>query len=348
MVKETIVVIGAGVLGLSSALVLLENLPSSQYRVLLLASHFPTDPNHPSYATTNAGAHYRPIPANTPQLKAEAHLGQITHERFKKIASTRPEWGVTLLEGIDYVSGEATPAYQALLPEYKALEGFRVLEKHEMPAGVEFGARYETYTVDTETYTYHLLRQIRLLGGELLRRRLNDPNEAFYLEGHNVKLVVNCSGLGFNDPKSFIIRGQICLVSNPCDRTITQQHADGTWSFIIPRGLNGGTIIGGTKQPHDWNPTPSLEVRKQLLKNAAKMYPAILGKDKKFNVIRDVVGRRPAREGGMRLEVEDFPGERKIVHAYGAGGRGIELSWGVAEEVWKMVKPNVAASGSHL
>ena len=71
------------------------------------------------------------------------------------------------------------------------------------------------------------------------------------------------------------------------------------------------------------------------------MYPAILGKEGKFDVIRDVVGRRPARDGGMRLEVEQGPDGRKVVHAYGAGGRGIELSWGVAEEMWKMVKPNV-------
>lgn len=114
-----------------------------------------------------------------------------------------------MMEGVDYVSGEAAGAYQALLPEYKGLQGFRVLGKGEMPEGVEFGARYDSYTVDTETYTYHLLRQIRLLGGEVMRLRLNDVNEAFYIEGHDVKLVVNCSGLGFGDPKSFIIRGNL-------------------------------------------------------------------------------------------------------------------------------------------
>lgn len=195
-------------MGLSSAVTLLENLPSSKYNVLVVASHFSTDPSDPSYATTNAGAHYRPIPATTPQLKDEARLAEIAYARFKNIATTRPEFGVTMLEGVDYVSGDAAPTYQALLPEYKALEGFRVLGKDEMPEGVEFGARYDSYTVDTETYTYHLLRRIRLLGGKLLRLRLNNPNEAFYLEGHDVKLVVNCSGLGFGDPKSFIIRGE--------------------------------------------------------------------------------------------------------------------------------------------
>ena len=95
--------------------------------------------------------------------------------------------------------------------------------------------------------------------------------------------------------------------------------------------------MGGTKQLNDWNPRPSAGVRAEILKNAAEMYPAILNKDGKFDVVRDIVGRRPAREGGLRLEVETLPGDRKVIHAYGAGGRGFELSWGIAEEVSKMV-----------
>lgn len=44
------------------------------------------------------------------------------------------------------------------------------------------------------------------------------------------------------------------------------------------------------------------------------------------------MGRRPAREGGMRIEVEELANGRAVVHAYGAGGRGFELSRGVAED----------------
>ncbi|PGH08654.1 hypothetical protein AJ79_05936 [Helicocarpus griseus UAMH5409] len=336
--KETIVVIGAGILGASSALTLLETLPRNKYHILLVSEYFSTDGPNPSYASTLAGAHYRPIPATTPQLKKEARLAHSTYKRFKKLAAEHPEYGVKFMEGIDFVSGEAAPAYKALLPEYVDLDGFRVLEANEKPEGVEFGARYEAYTVDPEVYMVHLLRRFRLTGGEVRRMRLKSVEEAFEINGNKgVKMVVNCSGVGINDPKSFIIRGQTCLVSNPCDKTITQQHADGTWSFVIPRPLNGGTIVGGTKQPNDWNPEPSLAVRNQLLKNAAKMYPAILNKKGKFDVIRDIVGRRPAREGGMRLELQTLPSERKVVHAYGAAGRGVELSWGIAEEVLKMV-----------
>jgi D-amino-acid oxidase len=133
--------------------------------------------------------------------------------------------------------------------------------------------------------------------------------------------------------------GQTCLVSNPCDRTITQQNPDGTWTFIIPRPLDGGTVIGGTKEPHDWEEKPRPETRAKLLEMAAKMYPPILGSEGKFKVIRDIVGRRPARVGGLRLQMEHLKGlfrGKRIIHAYGAEGHGYGLSWGISREVVRM------------
>lgn len=134
--------------------------------------------------------------------------------------------------------------------------------------------------------------------------------------------------------------GQTCLVSNPCDRTITQINADSSFIFIIPRPLQGGTIIGGTKEPNDWADYPRPETRAHLLDKAAKLYPPILNSEGAFDVIRDIVGRRPARIGGLRLESENMKGPlrgKKIVDAYGAEGGGYALSWGVAQEVEKMV-----------
>lgn len=344
--RETIVVIGAGILGISSAVTLLNSLPSK--RILLVSSFFSTDGINPSYPSTLAGAHYRPIPPTTPQLKREARLAQTTYDRFKELASGHPELGIQFMEGVEYVSGEATEAYSALLPGFADQQGFRVLSGDEKPAGVEFAARYDTYTVDPEVYLVHMLRRFKLGGGEVKRMELQSPEEAFEL-ADNVSTVVNCSGTGFGDPKSFIIRGQTCLVSNPCDRTITQQFADGTWSFVIPRPLGGGTIVGGTKQANNWDPKPSQQVREKLLENGAKLYPSILNKEGKFDVIRDIVGRRPARDGGLRLEAETLPGTEKqknrvVVHAYGAGGRGVELSWGIAEKVLKLVQENLPAT----
>lgn len=121
------------------------------------------------------------------------------------------------------------------------------------------------------------------------------------------------------------------MVANYCDATVTRQNADGSWVFSVPRNFEGGTIIGGTKEPDDWNTKPSLEVREKLLREFGEMYPKILGESGEFTVIKDIVGRRPARRGGLRLESENMGGGKLLVHAYGLGGRGYELSWGVAE-----------------
>lgn len=134
--------------------------------------------------------------------------------------------------------------------------------------------------------------------------------------------------------------GQTCLVRNPVSATITRQNTDGSWSFCIPRPLDGGTVIGGTKQPHDWDPNPSPVTRSQLLANASKWFPFTPESEGRFDVIQDIVGRRPAREGGMRLEVEKLGNGKQIVHAYGAGGRGFELSRGVAEDTAALMLEN--------
>ncbi|KAM5501464.1 putative D-amino-acid oxidase [Microsporum canis] len=335
--QETIVVIGAGVLGLSSALELIQKPETSKYQIVLVADHFSTDPPNPEYSTTNAGAHFRPVPAIDTQTELEGKHAARTYSRFKKLAAEEPAIGIQFMEGIDYVSGAATVNYAAMKPNYVNQEGFRLLEGPEKPPGVEFAARYDSFTVEPDTYCFHLLRRFRLKGGKILRLRLQSAEEAFHLDDYNVSLVVNCSGMGFGDPKSFIIRGQTCLIAKTADKTVTQQNADGTWTFIVPRPLNGGTIVGGTKEVRDWNPAALLAVREGLLQRAAKMYPCIMNSNGGFDVIRDVVGRRPAREGGMRLEVETLSDKRSIVHAYGIGGRGFETSWGIAEDVHRMV-----------
>lgn len=62
-----------------------------------------------------------------------------------------------------------------------------------------------------------------------------------------------------------------------------------------------------------------------------------MGEDGELKVLRDIVGRRPMRRGGMRLEREDVEGAGTVVHAYGMGGRGYEVSWGVAEAVFELM-----------
>lgn len=57
---------------------------------------------------------------------------------------------------------------------------------------------------------------------------------------------------------------------------------------------------------------------------------------KDYEFVRDIVGIRPQRKGGVRLEKEVRKG-RKIIHAYGVGGGGYVFSFGLARKVAAMV-----------
>ncbi|KAJ6079107.1 hypothetical protein N7467_008860 [Penicillium canescens] len=332
MPNETIVVIGAGVIGLTTALRIQQTLSPSQ-SILLVARDFPSDTSV-NYASPWAGAHYRPVPGSTHQALCEANQAQRTYEYMKRVAADEPGSGVAFIRGVEHL--EAPPAEyldrQSVENVYSHLDGFRALSGGEVPDGVVWGVEYGTYVVNSPVYCAHLLRKFVLGGGEVKKFELVNLMEAFSL-ARGVRTVVNCSGVGIGDPRAFIIRGQTCLVRNPVSETITRQNTDGSWSFCIPRPLDGGTIIGGTKEPHSWDPNPSLETRERLLANATKWFPFTPESGGKFDVIRDIVGRRPAREGGMRIEVEKITDDRYVVHGYGAGGRGFELSRGVAEDI---------------
>ncbi|KAF9765122.1 hypothetical protein IL306_002647, partial [Fusarium sp. DS 682] len=339
----------AGIIGLTSALKiqqLISDLPSTS--VLIVAKEWPTSiPGAPithsaDYASMWAGAHVRPIPASTPQLRREAKWVKHTVAEFEKHRLSEPWVGIRRLPGIEYLE-DPSPEYlkqnaQSFANE-TGLPGYRKHEPHELPEGVKLGFEYKTYCIHAPLYCASLLRKFIIQGGKTLQRDLKSEWEAFIL-APNVKIVVNASGMGFGDQKCFPIRGQTVLTNlSAADKTITTQKKDGTWSFIIPRSFNGGTVIGGTKEVGNWQLEPSQETRAQLLEAAQSIIPQAIDKTQALGplkVTKDVVGRRPAREGGMRVEIEAKDttwGVKHVVHAYGAGGRGYELSWGVATEV---------------
>lgn len=265
-----------------------------------------------------------------------------TYSCMETLSITNPEAGITFMKGIEYI--EAPGPEYAELTEERARElkmpGFRLLRPAEFPdEEVKWGCEYDTWCVNPMVYCAFLLRRLVHRGGKVVKRELRDPVEVYAMRDLGpVGIVVNASGVGFGDGLVYPTRGQTCLVANFCDATVTRQNRDGTWTFCVPRNFDGGTIIGGTKEVDDWDPQPRENVREKLLASFAATYPQILihGKEE-FKVIRDIVGRRPTRKGGMRIELEHSSGY-PVVHAYGLGGRGYELSWGVAGGVVDLVR----------
>jgi glycine/D-amino acid oxidase-like deaminating enzyme len=342
--NTTIVIVGGGILGLTAASLLRRTFPDAD--LTLIAAELPSaDPSTLSidYTSAWAGAHYRPIPAgDNPQLLFEAELGRKTYEvRKQEFAKHGENTGIRFLEGVEYLENPSEAAL-ALKGGDGGLVGegdrFEVLKGAELPDGVKWGCKYWTYDVNPDIYCTWLLRDFVYAGGKVVQAKLENLEDAFkVVEG--TETVVNCSGKGFGDEKVVVTRGQTVLVRNQCERTVTRQNSDGTWTVLIPRP-GSGTIVGVTKEVGDMHAEARVETRETLLEKAKRLLPGEMLEKQgdEWDVIRDIVGRRPTREGGLRLEVERLEGDKRIVHAYGAGGRGYELSWGIAQEVIKMVQ----------
>ncbi len=75
-----------------------------------------------------------------------------------------------------------------------------------------------------------------------------------------------------------------------------------------------------------------------------QLAPVIVSPDRE---IRTVVGLRPFRPSGFRVEAERL-GDKLVVHNYGHGGGGVTLSWGTAELAARLVPAStrVAVLGS--
>jgi D-amino-acid oxidase len=205
------------VLGLTVALCI-QNFVKRSQSILIVARDFPTSTSI-NYTSAWAGAHYRPVPGSSVQIVTEAKQARRTYEVFKQIAA-EPAAGVKFMDGVEHLEAPPPEYIEAVRSKdgvYAHLDGFRELSKEELPAGVKLGVRYRTYCLNPPVYCAHLLRKFVLRGGETKEYTLANPMEAFELAS-NVRTVVNCSGMGVSDTKSFIIRGmKPCRPVSPTD-----------------------------------------------------------------------------------------------------------------------------------
>lgn len=341
--EATIVVVGAGVIGLTTAF---EILRKGQTKVAIISEEFHNDlDSSTNYTSTRAGAHYRPFPSVTPADLRELHYKHRTQARFRELALKEPHCSIEFMPGIEYFSEPSEKVLNLDKGYTEETSKFEVLKQDQLPPGIKFGTRYETWCVNPVLYLDFLVRKLTLLGVVLHRKKLDSLKQVYDIIP-NVKKIVNCTGKGLQynggyDKKSFGIRGQTLLVKSSCllynHLTITYQLPNQIWCFVIPRPLGGGLIIGGTKTDQTSKEPIALETE-ELLANGKKYFPEIFAED--FEIVKINVGFRPARVGGSLVgEDADHP---DVLNAYGAAGMGYELSFGIAEQIASLVSGPLA------
>ncbi|KAF9566532.1 D-aspartate oxidase [Agrocybe pediades] len=372
--KKEIVVLGAGVIGLTTAYKLQLQ---DAYKVTIVSEIIPSDPKSIKYTSRWAGGHHVYNPLN----ETEQHLfeeqtfdvmwalsapGSDAEECFLRVPQTEY-----------FFTEEPKPNPMEKMPNFKRLNA------DELIPGALSGCTFTTVTIDVPVYLNYLLMRFLAVGGRVLRGSLQhiypllEAGTNLFAGGNKrdpvPDAVINCTGLGarvlggVEDKDVFPVRGQTVLVRAPWvrfGRTETLDHT-GAFTYIIPR-RSSDVIVGGTRGINDWFPRPRPEITADILRRGLKLCPELAPPEIRAireptlddilpHVVDEGCGLRPARKGGLRLEVEWIDGalvkrdgKVPIVHNYGHGGFGYQASWGCANRVVELLDAALGVSKAKI
>jgi D-amino-acid oxidase len=309
-----VLVVGAGVIGLSTGIRLAER----GVRVRIRAERPPR-----GSTSAAAGALWGQVEAHHPHL---AVWGRRTYREFEAMLA-RPVPGIRLVTGIEAARRPASPS-----PWIHGLPGYAGCAPDELPPGFAVGWRYSAPVLDMPVYLDHLERRFAEAGGELTGGRLSSLDEAFA----EAPVVVNCSGPGARelvpDPTVEPIRGHLVVVRNPGLEEFFvggDEDTEEELTYLFPQG--DLLVLGGSAQRGESGLTPSEKVVRGIVARCTEVFPQVAGAE----VVEIRVGLRPGRPT-VRLEHQDL-GDRHLIHNYGHGGAGVSLSWGCADDVADLV-----------
>jgi D-amino-acid oxidase len=288
------IVVGAGVVGLTTAVCLRE----AGVQADVVARELPLD-------TTSAVAAalwypYRALPAERVTAWSAA-----TYEQLARLAGV-PGSGVRMRVGTELLApGAPDPWWRAAVPDLR-----RTAE----------GLRFTCPAVDMSVHLPWLQARLRALGGTLERRTIGALDEL------DADVVVNCAGLGARelaaDDSLVAVRGQVVRVAAPSvEEWLLDQSDPERLVYVVPRERD--VVLGGTADEGTEDREPDPATSAAIHARCAALVPAL----RDAPVVGVALGLRPARPS-VRLEAEG-----PIVHCYGHGGAGVTLAWGCAVEV---------------
>ncbi len=307
-----ITVVGAGVIGLTTALVLEEH----GHRVRIVA-----DAPHAATTSAIAGAVWFPYRAGPPARVAA--WAARTRDWLEPLAAD-PASGVDVLAGYEITPDVGLEVSASRRPWWAA--------------GIEVGRGPAPVTGAPPAWTFRAPRMEPAIYLPWLAAQLQatvEPRTVTALATEPGDLVVNCTGLQARtlaeDPALVPLVGQVVLArpgAVDLGISITDDRDPDAVFYVIPRRT--ALVLGGCSLP--WPPgapppaaDPAITAR--ILARAATLGLPI------GEVITTRVGLRPFR---AEVRLERDPRDRRILHNYGHGGAGYTLARGCAEEVARL------------
>ncbi|KAI9342115.1 FAD dependent oxidoreductase [Pilaira anomala] len=338
---SNILVLGAGVTGLTTAICLLR---AGYKNVTVAAKHVPGDLSS-AYASPWAGASILTV-ANYDDYRLQ-EMDAFTQKEFKRLADEVPEAHVQYVNGIQYCEKPAPEGEDAYWVR-KIYNNVTPIPPKDLIPNAAYGYTFQSYTTNVPVYLKYLVKTLESLGGKLERQSFESIQEAIE-QYTDIDTVINCTGLGsyylkdVQDHTMYPIRGQTVLVRAPHIKTQHYIDGDSRWTYIIPRG-DGTVICGGTVDRVNRQTEPDDAITKDILESVYKLYPEITHNKgvEAFDIISVNVGFRPGRTGGIRLEKETrrrSNGQKvTLCHNYGHSSHGFQSSWGASDKLVQLLK----------
>lgn len=355
--KRSVVVVGAGIIGLTTAVRLRE----AGHDVSVVAHVTPEialkEPVE-RYCSIGSGGFWMPFYSEGDQIEEWASEA---YRVFSEDARRGEQTGVQIHEGFN-LKAQHVPTRDEL-PWYADLTKMEVVTPQQdarIPKEYMCGLRFTSPIVQMSQYLRFLSTRLTDLGVPVLSTTDADAAAGVRTDGQwdyervcaharatypgepDAQLIlVCCCGIGSrafqNDAAVTPGRGVTVRVKRPAhiNYFITEDEADGHLSrdgllaYALPRGDEytlGGTIYD------DWTETSTPAEASGVVTRATTLIPALAASTQ----TGQWTGLRPLRARGARVAVEDTA-PIVTVSNYGHGGSGVTVSWGCAAAVARLI-----------
>lgn len=313
------VVVGAGVVGLTTAVALTE----SGFSVRLISRDEPLQTT-----SANSGAIWGPFLS-----LHDARVHRWSYRTLDVLVSMAgAESGVDVLEGLGVEPASATGRWW--VEDYKDC---RPCSPDDLPDGYGRGWLYRAPIIDVPVYLSYLVGRLRGQGVVIEYGTVTSLDDLASTAHH----VVVCAGMGsgalVGDDSMLPAKGQLVVVENPGIERFLSERGDGPeLTYVLPQGNK--VVLGGTAEWGSSDVRSDDEVTNAILARCARVEPRL----RTASVIETRVGVRPCRDL-VRVSHGDAG---HVVYNYGHGGSGISIAWGCAHDVVDIVKICIRAASA--
>lgn len=311
-----VVVIGAGVIGLSTALALEE----AGHHVRILAAE-----TGDAIVSSVAGAVWYPFKVG-PIDKVPKWAG-ITRDWLLTLAKTTPQAGVDILTRVELADDDRRPWWADAAPDLAIVRDYF---GQPFPRGAKLAWKFSAPRAEPRHFLPWLQSQ---LNAKVETATVTSLEQT--LTDQRADYLINCTGLKARaltgDRELVGVFGQV-VVTEPgeldLNLCIGDERDERAMFYTIPR--RNEVVVGGCAEPSpDTRPLTTSELlTRAILDRAAGL------RLKPGRIIRERAGLRPYRPA-VRLEADQA--NSRIIHNYGHGGAGYTLCRGCAQAVAAMI-----------